>query len=92
MKSLVLLLDTVLDLYIWALIISVILSWLITFNVINTHNRFVQSIGYFFARITEPPLRFVRRFIPPFGGIDLSPIVVILLIYFIRNLLREYLL
>ena len=66
------------------------MSWLISFNVINTHNRFVHLVGDFFYRITEPALRPIRRFLPNLGGLDLSPIVLILLIWFIRNLLSEY--
>lgn len=90
MYSLYLLVDTVLNLYSWCLIIWVILSWLIAFNVINTHNRFVHMVGDFLHRITEPLLAPIRRFLPNLGGLDLSPIVLILLIWFARNLLAEY--
>jgi len=79
-----------LDLYLWAIIISVIMSWLVAFNVVNTSNRFVYMVGDFIYRITEPVLRPFRKFIPNLGGIDVSPIIVILLIFFIRNLMREY--
>jgi YggT family protein len=90
MRSLYLLIDTILALYVWVLIGSAILSWLVAFNVVNTRNRAVYVIGDFLYRITEPVLRPIRRVIPNLGGIDVSPIVLILLIFFIRNLLLEY--
>ena len=90
MMSLLGLINAVIQLYIWCLIISAILSWLIAFNVINTQNRFVYSIGEFLYRITEPALRRIRQFLPNLGGIDLSPVVLILLLIFARNLLNEY--
>ncbi|MDP1723629.1 MAG: YggT family protein [Alphaproteobacteria bacterium] len=90
MKSIVLLIDAILGLYVWALIISVILSWLIAFNIVNTYNRFIATIYDVLYRITEPVYRPIRRIIPTVNGIDFSPIIVILLIFFIRSLLREY--
>ena len=91
MQSFLLLIDQAIGLYVWALIIAVILSWLTAFNVINTQaNRFIFMIVDFFFRITEPPLRYMRRFIPNLGGIDISPILLILLLVFARNLIREY--
>lgn len=90
MQSLFLLIDTVLGLYVWCIIISAILSWLVAFNVVNTSNKFIYMVGDFLYRITDPVLRPFRRWIPNLGGIDVSPVVVILLIFFIRNLLREY--
>jgi YggT family protein len=89
MYSILQLVSTVVTLYIWALIISAVMSWLVTFNVINTQNRFVYMIGDFLYRITEPLLRPIRRFIPLLGGIDISPIVLILGLVFLRNLLFE---
>lgn len=83
------LIDTIIQLYMWALIISVILSWLVQFNVINTSNRFVYAIGDFLYRITEPVLGRIRSVIPPIGGIDLSPLIVILALVFLRNLLPD---
>ena len=80
---------TILDLYIWAIIISAILSWLVHFNVVNSHNRLVHTIGSFLWRITEPVLRPIRRFVPNLGGIDISPIVLILTIYFIQMVLAN---
>jgi len=91
MHSLLLLLDSVITIYIWFLIASVILSWLVSFNVVNTSNQFVSMIGEFLYRITEPALRPIRRFLPSLGGIDVSPVVLILVLVFFRNLLFEYL-
>lgn len=90
MMSLLWLIDTVLSLYVTLLIASVILSWLIAFNIVNTHNRFVYMVGDFLYRITEPALRPIREILPNLGGIDVSPIVLILLISFVRSLLFEY--
>lgn len=87
MAALANLIDTVIALYIWALILSAVMSWLVNFNVINTQNRFVYIMGDFLHRVTEPALRPIRRFLPNLGGIDLSPIVLILLLVFVRNLL-----
>jgi YggT family protein len=91
MQSLVLLVDTVISIYIWLLIASAILSWLVSFKIINTQNRFVFSVMSFLYRITEPALRPFRRIIPNLGGIDISPIVLILILFFVRNLITEYL-
>jgi YggT family protein len=91
MRSIVILIDTVISLYIWVLIISAVLSWLVAFNVVNTHNRFVYQVMDFLYRVTEPALRPIRRVLPNLGGVDISPIVLILLLYFLRNLLFEYL-
>ncbi|MCR9257243.1 MAG: YggT family protein [Alphaproteobacteria bacterium] len=82
------LIDTVISLYIWALIISAILSWLVAFNVINTSNRFVYMVGDFLYRVTEPALRPIRNIIPNLGGIDISPVILILLLVFLRNFIR----
>lgn len=90
MIALYLLIDTVLSLFVWLLIASAVLSWLVAFNVVNTRNRAVYAIGDFLYRITEPVLRPIRRVIPNMGGIDISPIVLILVIFFIRNLMAEY--
>ncbi len=81
------LIDTILNLYVWALIISAILSWLMAFNVINSHNRVVYTVSDFLYRITEPALRPIRRFVPLVGGVDLSPVVLILLLWFVRRVL-----
>jgi YggT family protein len=90
MHSLLILIDTVLDLYTWVLVIWVVMSWLISFNVINTHNRFVYVLSDILYRLTEPVLRPIRRIVPNFGGLDISPLILVLLIFFLRNLLREY--
>ena len=78
-----------LDLYIWAIIISAILSWLVHFGVINPSNQFIRMIGEFLWRITEPALRPLRRFIPNLGGIDVTPVILILVIFFAQGVLRN---
>ncbi len=90
MLSLLIIIDTVIDLYMWVVIIWVIMSWLISFQVVNTHNRFVYFVSDFLHRLTEPALRPIRRVTPNLGGIDLSPFVLILILYFLRLLLQEY--
>jgi YggT family protein len=80
----------VLDLYVWLLIASAILSWLIAFNVVNTRNQFVAAISEFLYRITEPVLRPIRSFIPAFGGLDISPIIAILAIMFVQRVISYY--
>ena len=89
MNALLRLVDTVIDLYITVLIIFVILSWLISFNVINTRNRFVHLVGDVLYRITEPALRPIRRMVPNLGGIDISPMVLILGLWFVQVLIRR---
>ena len=89
MQAFLWLISTVIEHFIWCLIISAILSWLIAFNVVNTQNRIVFMIGDFLHRITEPALRPIRRFLPNLGGIDISPIVLLLLLFFIQRLLIE---
>jgi YggT family protein len=85
------LVDTVIQIYIWLLIAQAVLSWLVAFGVVNRHNRAVAVAGDFLWRITEPLLRPIRRVLPDLGGIDVSPVILILLLYFLRNLLFEYL-
>jgi len=87
MVALFQLIDTVINIYIWLLIIWAVLSWLVAFNVVNTSNRFVYLLGDFLNRITEPALRPIRRLMPDLGGIDISPMILILLLIFLRNLL-----
>jgi YggT family protein len=81
--------NTVVSIYIWLLIASVVLSWLIAFNVVNTGNRFVYQVRDFLHRITEPLLRPIRNLLPNLGGIDISPVVLILALYFVRDLVFE---
>src|SRR5271154_5509026 len=80
----------VLDLYIWLLIASAILSWLIAFNVVNTRNQFVAAVAEFLYRITEPVLGPIRRRLPNLGGLDISPIILILIIIFIERVIQYY--
>lgn len=87
MHALFWLLDTAISLYVWALIISAVLSLLLAFNILDTRNRFVWSVADFFYRVTEPVLRPIRRRLPNLGGVDLSPLVVILLLQALRILL-----
>ena len=75
--------------YIWVLIAQAVLSWLLAFGVINRYNRGVSVIGDFLYRITEPALRPIRAILPNFGGIDISPIVLILILYFVSDLIVE---
>jgi YggT family protein len=81
------LIATVISIYIYVLVASAILSWLVAFNVVNTSNRFVYMVGDFLYRITEPALRPIRRFVPLLGGVDISPVVLILLLVFLRDFL-----
>jgi len=76
-----------LDLYWWIIIASAIFSWLYAFNVVNSRNQFVGTIGNMLYRLTEPALRPIRRFMPDLGGIDISPIILLLIIFFIRQFL-----
>ncbi len=87
MNALFWLIDQVIGLYITLVIVQIVLSWLVAFNVINTQNRFVYMVGDFLYRITEPALKPIRRLLPTMGGIDLSPVVLILGLYFLRVLL-----
>jgi YggT family protein len=81
------LIATVISIYIYVLVASAILSWLVAFNVVNTSNRFVYMVGDFLYRVTEPALRPIRRFVPLLGGVDISPVVLILLLVFLRDFL-----
>lgn len=90
MNSLVLLLDTLLKLYSYVIIMSVISSWLISFRIVDPSSRVVQRILYFLHILTDRVYSLVRRVIPVIGGLDFSPIIVLLAIYFLRQLLVEY--
>ncbi|WP_421915683.1 YggT family protein [Mesorhizobium sp.] len=74
-----------LDLYWWIIIASAIFSWLYAFNVVNSKNQFVGSIGNMLYRLTEPALRPIRRFMPDLGGVDISPIILLLILFFVRQ-------
>jgi len=74
----------VLDLYWWVVVIAVIVSWLIAFNVINTYNNFVRTLLRALEALTEPVFRRIRKVVPPIGGLDLSPLVVLVAIWFIQ--------
>ena len=91
MKSVLILFDNIVSIYIWILIINAIISWLVAFNVLNTSNRFVYSVLDVSYRLTAPPLNYIRRFLPNLGSIDISPIVLILALMFLRNLVFEML-
>ena len=80
----------VLQIYIWLLIAAAVLSWLIAFNVVNTRNQVVASIAEFLYRITEPLLRPIRGIMPNLGGIDVSPVILILIILLIENIIVRY--
>ena len=81
------LIDTIITLYIWILIASAILSWLVAFNVVNARNPVVANIGEFLYRITEPALRPIRALLPNLGGIDISPVILILLLLFLQRII-----
>ena len=89
MKSVLILFDNIIGLYIWILIINAIISWLVAFNILNTSNRFVFSLLDVSYKLTDPPLNFIRRYLPNLGSIDISPIVLILGLMFLRNLVFE---
>lgn len=75
------------NIYIWFIIGSAILSWLVAFNVVNTSNRVVYMIGDFLYRVTEPALRPIRKIMPNLGPVDLSPIVLLLIMFFLQSVL-----
>ena len=89
MKSVFILFDNIVNLYIWILIINVIMTWLVAFNILNTSNRFVYSVLDVSHKLTDPPLNFIRRYLPNLGSIDISPIILILGLMFLRNLVFE---
>ena len=90
MQSLLILFDNLINFFIWILIINVVLSWLIGFSILNAQNKFVYMVYEFSYKITAPPLNIIRRYLPNFGSIDISPVLLIFLLYFIRNLIFEY--
>lgn len=80
-----------LQLYTWLIIAAAILSWLIAFNVVNTRNDVVRAVWDFLYRVTEPALRPIRRMLPNLGGVDISPIILLLLIFFLERVIQLYL-
>jgi YggT family protein len=90
MRSILDVILLVLQLYVWLLIAAAILSWLIAFNVVNTRNTFVAMVGDFLYRITEPVLRPIRNLLPNLGGIDVSPVILILIIFFLQSVIARY--
>jgi YggT family protein len=79
------LVDTIIDIYIWIMIASAVLSWLVAFNVVNTRNPIVANIGEFLHRVTEPALRPIRNLLPNLGGIDVSPVILIIGLLFLKQ-------
>ena len=92
MRSVLYIILLILDIYIWLLIAAAILSWLIAFNVVNMRNQFVATLADFLYRITEPALRPIRTRLPNMGGIDISPVILILIIIFLRYVIHLYIL
>ena len=90
MNSLLGLIIQIINLYQFVLLIYIISTWLISFNIINTSNRLVYGIMEALHRLCEPSLRLVRQYLPSFGQIDISPVIVYLLLWFIKSLLIEY--
>ena len=90
MNSLLFLIIQIISLYKFVLIIYIITTWLINFNIINTSNRFVYSVMEILYKLSEPSLRIVRKYIPNFGSIDISPIIVYLALEFFQRLILEY--
>src|ERR1700754_878803 len=83
-------LSLILSLVWWVFLVMIIMSWLISFNVINTRNQFVAAVWRVLNQITEPILRPIRRVIPPLGGMDLSPLIVFIIIFFLQNVIAHY--
>ena len=89
MYSVLMLIDRIIDIYVWVIILSAVLSWLVAFDIVNMRNRFVYLVGNALNRITEPVYRPIRRFLPDMGGLDLSPLILILGLWFLRDLMWE---
>jgi YggT family protein len=92
MRPLIELVVIVINLYKWVVIAQVVMSWLVAFGVINTYNRVVSQIGEVLYRLTEPALRPIRRLLPDLGGIDVSPIILLLVLWLLEREIEEYLL
>ena len=91
MNSILSLFNDIVNLYIWILVINAILSWLVAFNILNTGNRFVYSVLEFSYKLTNPALNLIRRYLPNLGSIDISPVILILGLNFLRNFIIEIL-
>ncbi len=89
MQSVLWLINTIIYLYIWVLIASAVLSWLIAFNVVNPYNNVVRTISGTLYQLTEPLLRPIRNVLPNLGGLDISPVILILALMFFQMLLKE---
>lgn len=91
MSALFQLVSQLMQIYIWIIIAGAIFSWLVAFNIVNQNNRFIMSLGYMLYRLTEPALRPIRNFLPNMGGLDLSPVVLIVGLILARELLWQLL-
>ncbi|MGI6244812.1 MAG: YggT family protein [Pseudochelatococcus sp.] len=91
MQSVLDVVQLVLNLYTYVIIASAILSWLIAFDVVNTRNGFVRSALHFLHQLTEPLLRPIRGLLPNLGGIDISPVILLLLVFFLQSFIERYL-
>ncbi|MEI7874899.1 MAG: YggT family protein [Alphaproteobacteria bacterium] len=90
MLSLAVLIDKVIDIYTWIVIAGAIMSWLVAFGVVNVSNKFIRMVVDVLYRLTEPVLRPIRSILPNLGGVDISPVILLLGLFFIRSLLWEY--
>ena len=90
MHPIIWLIVTIIDIYVYVLIAAVVISWLIAFNIVNRQNNVVRQINYALYRLTEPVLGPIRRLLPDLGGLDISPIIAIIILYFIRYLVVYY--
>lgn len=92
MHSFLILIDSIVNLIVWLLILQVILSWLIAFNILNLENKFVFQIHYSLHKLTNPLLSPIQQLLPNMGGLDISPVILIIVLHFARNILFEFLL
>ena len=90
MISVLTLVSQIINLYMWVVIIGIVLSWLVAFNILNMRQPLVQKIIYFVKEMTEPIYQRIRRILPSLSGIDLAPLVLILALMFLRNIIGEY--
>ena len=85
MISVAILVDKVIDIYTWIVIASAIMSWLVAFGVVNTRNQFIRYVVDFLYKVTEPVLRPIRRVLPNLGGVDISPVILLLALVFVDH-------